>query len=131
MTCEDCLLPSISFESQTGDDDDTCVSVSPLCLTNMVLMSADSLSGLSISCFMARFIPADAGTGVNWFPHGDLMSIHQKQTSGQHSWLCLPGQFSNWLIFEGHFPILDKWFHKYVPTSGFSPGHSERFKISE
>ena len=66
-------------------------------------------------------------TGVTWFPSGALVLIHQTQTSGQHTLLCLPGPFSNWLICEGRFPILDKWFHKYVLTSGFRPGHSERF----
>ena len=54
----------------------------PLCLTDKVLMSADSISGLSISCFMAHFILVDADTGVNWFPQGDLRLIHQKQCLG-------------------------------------------------
>ena len=82
---------------------DVSAPPNPLSLTNMVLMGADSISGLSISWFMAHFILVDAGTGVNWFPHGDLMSINQKQTSGQHTWLCLPGQFSNWLFLKATF----------------------------
>ena len=83
--------------------------------------------------FYGSFHP---GAGVNWFPSGALLSIYQNQTSGPNASLCLPGPLKNWLICEGHFPILDKWFHKYVRMSGFRPGHNqrpecERFEIWE
>ena len=134
MTFEDFLLSGISFKSrQKMMMNDVSAPPNPLSLTNMVLMGADSISGLSISWFMAHFILVDADTGVNC----QLVSSRRldvdssKTVSGQPTWLCLPGQFSNCLIFEGHFPILDKWFHKYVSMSGFSPGHTEHIKISK